>query len=83
MRATDGSFRLNTDFRLSRFGESPAVGSTVVYSRNEGPDCPDECIKIAGPIDVSIDLMVCMSHLGKCYPNYLLRNDDQDYVSLN
>ena len=58
LRATDGSYKLNTDFRLSRFGENPGVGSNVVYTKDDGPDCPDECIKIAGPIDVSVDILV-------------------------
>ncbi|XP_052794539.1 ADAMTS-like protein 4 isoform X3 [Mya arenaria] len=57
-KATDGSLHLNTDFRLSRFGEHPGAGAVLTYERQRGPECPDECIRAEGPTDAAIDLMV-------------------------
>jgi hypothetical protein len=59
LKATDGSFQINSAYRLSRFGDYPALGTTFTYDRHSGPDCPDECIRADGPIDVSIDVKVC------------------------
>ncbi|XP_060601431.1 thrombospondin type-1 domain-containing protein 4-like isoform X2 [Ruditapes philippinarum] len=58
LKATDGSFQINSAYRLSRFGDYPALGTTFTYDRHSGPDCPDECIRADGPIDVSIDVMI-------------------------
>lgn len=58
IKSTDGSFQINTGFRLSRFGEYPAAGTNFEYKRSSGPDCPEECITAAGPTDVSVEIMI-------------------------
>lgn len=58
VKATDGSFQINTAYRLSRFGDHPGAGTLFTYNRNTGPDCPDECISAEGPTDVSVDIMM-------------------------
>lgn len=57
-KATDGSFQINTGYGLSRFGDHPGAGTLFTYTRNAGPDCPEECISAEGPTDASVDIMV-------------------------
>ena len=75
LRATDGSFRLNMDWRLSRFGDQPGAGTVFTYAKNSGPDCPGECITAEGPTDVAINVVVCIFY---CYTNWMKKYMSHD-----
>lgn len=57
LKATDDSFKINTDWRLSRFGDHPGAGTIFTYNRNKGSDCPGECITADGPTDVELQVI--------------------------
>lgn len=57
LKAVDGSFKLNTDWRLSRFGDHSGAGALFTYNRNKGTDCPGECITADGPTNVDLEVV--------------------------
>ena len=62
LKAVDGSFKLNTDWRLSRFGDHSGAGTLFTYNRNKGSDCPGECITADGPTNVDLEVVVSVGN---------------------
>ncbi|KAK3602179.1 hypothetical protein CHS0354_001611 [Potamilus streckersoni] len=53
-----GSFRLNTDWRLSRRGNHSGAGTNFIYGEQLNEWCPGECITAEGPTTSPIELIV-------------------------
>ncbi|KAL3866429.1 hypothetical protein ACJMK2_043726 [Sinanodonta woodiana] len=53
-----GSFRLNTDWRLSRRGNHSGAGTSFIYGEQLDTWCPGECITAEGPTTSPMELIV-------------------------